>query len=154
MKENIQFKMADKKMLLDYETQIKCFIEYSKEVNAVEGNTDNRTSDERFTSLLEYFDGGKAKVLMVFDGQIPIGYAWFFVKTPKRVHLNEIAVSFEYQSMGIGGKLIRYIEDYAKENGCSQIELFCKEKNVDAKEFYENRGFETETRLLVKNLED
>lgn len=106
----------------------------------------------KYDKLTGYFGQGKAKVWLVFDGNSLAGYAQFFQKEDGRVHLNEIAVSAYSQGKGIGSKLLRAVEDSAAEAGAECVELFCSEKNEIAKDFYEKHAYQTERRLLTKNI--
>jgi ribosomal protein S18 acetylase RimI-like enzyme len=69
-----------------------------------------------------------------------------------RIHLNEIAVSKDYQHKGVGTKLLNAVESSSFDLGADTIELFCNEDNEVAKKFYENNKYRTEKRLLIKKV--
>ena len=58
------------------------------------------------------------------------------------VHINEIFVMDKYRKLGIGTKLLQYIETIACDNKfVKSIELSVNENNELAKKFYINYGF-------------
>lgn len=54
-------------------------------------------------------------------------------------HIEDVVVSKDLQGRGIGEKIIRFVLDYAKKQGCYKTILDCDEK---VKPFYEKIGFE------------
>ncbi|MDE0089791.1 MAG: GNAT family N-acetyltransferase [Thaumarchaeota archaeon] len=53
-------------------------------------------------------------------------------------HIEDVAVRQEYQKKGIGGMIVRYLLDAARERGCYKTVLDCESGLVD---FYTNLGF-------------
>ncbi|MGB4369942.1 MAG: GNAT family N-acetyltransferase [Caldicoprobacterales bacterium] len=53
---------------------------------------------------------------------------------------------------GIGGNLLKKVEEYALENGINQIELLVSKENKKSVEFYINRDFEIERYVMKKQL--
>lgn len=56
----------------------------------------------------------------------------------KAGHIEDVVVSKEFQSKGIGVKIIQFVLDYAKAQGCYKTVLDCDDK---VKPFYEKLGF-------------
>lgn len=96
--------------------------------------------------------GGKDKILIAeLDGQA-VGY----------VHLNDydvlyadhmknimgIAVSSQHRRMGIGGKLLRAAEAWARETGASAVRLVSGESRTGAHAFYRSLGYEGDKKQL------
>jgi glucosamine-phosphate N-acetyltransferase len=54
-------------------------------------------------------------------------------------HIEDVVVSKDSQGSGIGEKIIRFVLDYAKKQGCYKTILDCDDK---VKPFYEKIGFE------------
>jgi glucosamine-phosphate N-acetyltransferase len=54
-------------------------------------------------------------------------------------HIEDVVVSEGVQGKGIGEKIIRFVLDYAKSEGCYKTILDCDDK---VKPFYEKLGFE------------
>lgn len=65
--------------------------------------------------------------------------------------IENLIVDGEHRRKGIALELYRYVEDIAKKLNLDYIKLGVYEFN-DAKLFYENIGFSTETRKMMKNL--
>ncbi len=53
-------------------------------------------------------------------------------------HIEDIIVHSNYRGHGLGKKIIQYLTNYAKDNGCYKVILDC-EKNY--MQFYEKLGF-------------
>ena len=53
-------------------------------------------------------------------------------------HIEDVAVRQEYQKRGIGGMIVRYLLDAARERGCYKTVLDCESGLVD---FYTDLGF-------------
>lgn len=52
--------------------------------------------------------------------------------------MRQVAVDFEFQSRGFGGKLVDFIENWARESGLNGITLHARETAVA---FYEKRNY-------------
>ncbi len=96
---------------------------------------------------------------VAYDDNKPIGYILFYVKEYKEnpfrysykgIHIDQLSVIKEYQNKGIGSLLMKKAEDKGKENNVSQIELTYWEKNTEAKEFYDKKGFEEGIHFIIK----
>lgn len=53
-------------------------------------------------------------------------------------HIEDVVIAKEFQSSGIGEKLINFVLEYAKKNDCYKTILDCSD---DVKPFYEKIGF-------------
>ena len=58
----------------------------------------------------------------------------------KYAYYDDVCVDAEARRMGVGKALMQYAEDYAKECGCYNIELYVWELNPGALEFYNDFG--------------
>lgn len=68
------------------------------------------------------------------------------------IFLDILFVELEYQRLGIGGMLIKDLENIARENGIKRIELWCMKDNTKAIEFYKNKGAQKINLLDVYNI--
>lgn len=57
------------------------------------------------------------------------------------IHIIALAVKTEYQSQGIGTKLIQVAESYAIEHGAAFITVNSGMQRIEAHSFYKNNGF-------------
>lgn len=55
-------------------------------------------------------------------------------------HIGRLAVKKELRGLGVGSAICRFIIDYCRENGCTNIWL---NSQLNARGFYENLGFES-----------
>lgn len=63
-------------------------------------------------------------------------------------HIEDVVVSKNLQGKGIGEKIIRFVLDYAKKQGCYKTILDCDDK---VKPFYEKLGFEVHSHGMRYN---
>lgn len=59
--------------------------------------------------------------------------------------LEDMVISSEYRSKGVGSKLLNYALDFAQSQGCQRITLLTDDDNIGAHRFYEQHGFERST---------
>lgn len=59
----------------------------------------------------------------------------------KRVYLSRMVIKKEYRNKGIGGIIIDYLLDYAKELGFEEISVGVDIDNTVARHLYEKKGF-------------
>ena len=60
-------------------------------------------------------------------------------------YLQAIAVETSLQGKGIGSKLMKSVEDLARQRGAKRLALDVSAKNVHARQLYERRGFSVES---------
>jgi ribosomal protein S18 acetylase RimI-like enzyme len=85
--------------------------------------------------------------LIVKDGERPVGYAVaepkiFGYRLSKYMEIDNMGVSPDYRSKGIGTELIRRVTEIAKEKGYQKIFVNAYWGNTKAVSFYEKNGFE------------
>ena len=59
-----------------------------------------------------------------------------------RSEIIDVAVDVMYRNKKIGDKLVKYVVDLSKENGCESITLEVKVTNKPALKLYKNNNFE------------
>jgi ribosomal protein S18 acetylase RimI-like enzyme len=59
----------------------------------------------------------------------------------KRIYLSRMIVKEEYRNRGIGGIILDYLIDYAKQLGYEEITLGVDTDNLNARHLYEKNGF-------------
>ncbi len=55
--------------------------------------------------------------------------------------LEDMVISKEYRSLGLGSKLLKFAIKLAKENGCKRLTLLTDADNTSAHKFYTEKGF-------------
>lgn len=82
-----------------------------------------------------------------------VGYGVIVFETKirggKMAHIEDIVVSEIYRGQGLGKKIIEFLIDNAKFNGCYKMSLSCKTNNI---RFYEKCGFESDGNTMTKIL--
>ncbi|MFT4094982.1 MAG: GNAT family N-acetyltransferase [Niabella sp.] len=77
---------------------------------------------------------------LMFVNNIPAGYAGTEQKTKAHWHLHKIYLSQNYQGLGLGKKLISYVENIVRDHGGLQLTLNVNRCNP-AQHFYKNCGY-------------
>jgi GNAT superfamily N-acetyltransferase len=95
-----------------------------------------------FIALLENDLVGFVTIVQALSVGVPIGY----------LHIQALAVKKEFQHGGIGTKLLRHTENYAKEIGISSIILCSGFKRTDAHDFYEHNGYDKDSYCFDKSI--
>jgi GNAT superfamily N-acetyltransferase len=94
-------------------------------------------------------------------GEKPIGLAEVYIREdkpdPARAcrrygHLQSLVVNQRSRKQGIGKKLVSYAEGWAKEKGAIEIQLDMWEFDEGPLDFYQNLGYRTLRRTLVREL--
>ncbi|WP_018759773.1 GNAT family N-acetyltransferase [Paenibacillus terrigena] len=93
-----------------------------------------------FVALFENDVVGFVTIVQALSVGSPIGY----------LHIQGLAVKKELQHSGIGTKLLKHTENYAKEMGISSIILCSGFKRTDAHAFYEHNGYDKESYCFDK----
>mgnify|MGYP002713322719 CR=1 FL=1 len=86
------------------------------------------------------------KCIGIFDEDKLIGICGIWVLTKyyvgRYIEPDNVIISPAYQNKNIGTKLMIWISEYAKENGCIASELNCYVNNKRAQKFWEKEGYE------------
>ncbi len=87
---------------------------------------------------------GLGQVRVALYGKLFVGYVVCYRKRD-RYHLENVAVIPSHTGKGIGKKLVEYVEQTARENGLSAVELYTNESMIENLTFYPQLGYiETE----------
>ncbi|MDN4599662.1 GNAT family N-acetyltransferase [Paenibacillus sp. F6_3S_P_1C] len=93
-----------------------------------------------FVALSENAVVGFVTIVQALSVGVTIGY----------LHIQALAVKKEFQHRGVGTKLLRQTENYAKELGISSIILCSGFKRTDAHAFYEHNGYDKDSYCFDK----
>ena len=135
--------------------QLLPLIRSASESSFISCNITDEYCKERLDKAEFYLDNGNAVIFVAMHEDKVLGWAWtHLIERFKevRLHVASVAISTEYQHQGIGKKIIKYIEEYAKDNDILVVELFVTVKNENAVGFYNSLGFDPERYLLTKKM--
>lgn len=94
--------------------------------------------------LIEMFDKGFI-CLGVFDGDKLIGMSGLWILTKyyvgRHIEPDDVVILTEYRGQGIGEKMMEWIYNFAKEQGCVASELNCYVTNSAGQKFWANEGY-------------
>jgi glucosamine-phosphate N-acetyltransferase len=114
-----------------------------------------KASDLSKTKTIEIFNKIKSNpdhvvFVVIMDGKV-VGSTTLLIETKfihqggKVGHIEDVVISKEFQSKGLGEQLIEYVLDYAKKNDCYKTILDCSD---DVKPFYEKIGFKKHSNCM------
>ena len=91
------------------------------------------------------FDREKAEVLIVREGETPVGFALFFHNFSTflgraGIYLEDLFVLEEYRGRGYGKALLRRLAQITVERGCGRLEWCCLDWNKPSIDFYLSLG--------------
>lgn len=66
----------------------------------------------------------------------------------KTLHIEDVCVDENVRGTGIGGRILDYVLEYAKESGIDRVDLDVWEFNDTARAFYEKHGFRVQKRRM------
>lgn len=101
--------------------------------------------------LRTYVDRKDADILLAFDQAGLVGVSMVQVERPAdlpllrhapRVAIHNLVVEAQQRGRGIGHELLRASQDWAEERGIFEVQLTVYESNEQARQFYEQEGFE------------
>ena len=99
------------------------------------------------SQLVEVLFGQKpsAEVLLVFEADVPVGFAVFFHNFSTwlgrpGIYLEDLFVKPEYRGKGYGRALLVKLAGLARERGCGRMEWAVLDWNEPAIEFYKKLG--------------
>jgi len=113
-------------------------------------------SQERGREGFRYaVDDPSADVLLAIAGERAVGLATVYLDPPyirfgKRTWLQDLVVASSQRSGGVGAKLVDAATEWAKERGCTHLELASGAGRVDAHRFYRARGM-AEGRVFTRD---
>jgi GNAT superfamily N-acetyltransferase len=105
--------------------------------------TEKMNEDGNYKTFVALFENdvvGFVTIVQALSIGVSIGY----------LHIQALAVKKEFQHCGVGTKLLRHTENYAKELGISSIILCSGFKRTGAHAFYENNGYHKDSYCFDK----
>ena len=102
--------------------------------------------------LKKVLNSKKDKIFMAMADNIVVGYVhandYDVIYAPSMKNIMGIAVSNAYRRSGIGGALLRKIEEWAKVSGAKGVRLVSGATRTGAHEFYRHLGYGGEKEQL------
>lgn len=140
------------------------WIELNKEFMEYEANDSdvwnyiNRISDRELGEVFDDAMQSKEQILLLM---IELdGYSVGFVNVlrgfsiwsrGKMLTIDDMYIRDEYRDQGLGTEAMRYIEDFAKENGYKRVQALGNKTNKKSNTFYVAKGYmSTDMNLFVK----
>ena len=90
-------------------------------------------------SIREQILSGTVYAFVILDGE-RVGYL-AYEKDSGGMRLSKLYLLKEYRGRGIGGHLLRYVEDRAREEGADRVHLEVNIHRTTSRHFYESHGY-------------
>ena len=109
----------------------------------------------------QMFESAPTEAFVLKENDSNIGYAIVrTLKSPEnafkyeetRVYLDQIMILKSHQGRGLGKHLLEYVLNEYKKKGVGEIELDNWSDNLNAKDFFEQNGFELKKENRIKRL--
>ncbi len=156
----IEYKSEDKKMLVETIAELE---DYAGLLDpwklSYRGNNSKKLS---IPKILDKFNNKLGKIFFAEVGGQKVGLIVGVIEfstqsenvknSTKYGKILEIFVETEFQNLGVGRKLIEYVESYFKENRCAMIQVEMASPNLAANRFYGNIGFQKSGFEFVKKV--
>lgn len=89
---------------------------------------------------------GSNKYLIAEIEGVPVGMGschvqWLLHHASPMAEVQELYVSPEFRSRGVGALLLQTLEAFARSKGADQVELSTNKKRIDAHRFYSSQGY-------------
>ena len=142
-------------ILMSFEEDIKKLIRETIMYNFPKVQIDDHYLNYIIEDISKYLINGTAVIYVGMDNGNIQGWIWcheIFRFNERRLHIAYFSVFERYRNVGLGRKLIRAAEDYARENKYCGLDLLVTKNNVTAVDFYFNNNFTVERYLLKKEI--
>lgn len=90
--------------------------------------------------VMQYVRSAHTRMIVV--GERTVGYVSFVADDTGRVNIGSLVLVPEFQRKGVGKWAMSKIEEEARANGMSELEVFIQEKNARSVAFAKRLGFE------------
>ncbi len=115
-------------------------------------------SKEKYKNYLQEMIPHNYKQLAVFDDEICVALTGFWIGTKlwsgKYIEIDNFIVNPNHQMKGLGKIMTDYIDQKAKELGCTMIVLDAFTGNFKAHRFYYNQGYAPKGFHFVKIIDE
>jgi GNAT superfamily N-acetyltransferase len=78
---------------------------------------------------------------LLFSGDEPVGYCSYSLAAPDEMKLEQLYLRAAMKGRGLGGRMLRHVEDEARRHGRRTLTLTVNRKNVDSIAVYRKAGF-------------
>ena len=101
-------------------------------------------------------DDSRPIFVAVKDGEV-VGYSFCIISEitvstmlndAKTLHIEDVCVDENRRGENVGGELMEFVKDFAKNIGCARVDLDVWEFNEGARRFYEKHGFKVQKRRM------
>lgn len=136
-------------------TELKTTHEYQEAYPLMHELRTNLDEEEFYSLLQDMIPQGYRLFVIRANDQI-VSLAGVAIQTnlyyKKHLWVYDLVTKDEFRSKNYGKKLLRYLEDFAKENQCQSIALSSGLKRELAHEFYERAEYEKVSYVFKKPL--
>ncbi len=135
---------------LNNETHTQAILEITNSYAMSEFATLTPLTDETKEKLISQLQNfSNSRIFLAQQGEEFVGVGNCFLgfstfRAAPTLNIHDLAVLPTHRNLGIGGKLLSAIADFAKSEGCCKLTLEVRSDNDRARHLYEKHGFESE----------
>jgi diamine N-acetyltransferase len=118
----------------------KAFLDFAKEFNFTKENAPNHLAFINSDGVEAWLKKGLKMYGYKIDDKI-IGCAGYSYNKDQIYLMERLATLPEYRNLGVGKKIIRFIEDKIKNIGGRIVEIHVTDKNIVLREWYKKQGY-------------
>jgi len=107
---------------------------------------------ERYTpdSLRGYLAADDRWMCLLRLSDTPVGYcSWARTASAEEVKLEQLYLLQEHRGKGLGGLMLRHVENHARKLGCRILSLQVNKQNADAAAVYRKAGFTVREEIVL-----
>jgi glucosamine-phosphate N-acetyltransferase len=125
--------------------------DYLSYLSLIRDFRDTTFTEEQFCSTLDTIFKTSDIIVLEEAGELiacgTLIYETKFIHNISKVgHIEDVCIKKEHRGKQLGKKLITYMTQIAKENGCYKVTLYCEDCNVD---FYRKCNFKCVGNQLI-----
>jgi ribosomal protein S18 acetylase RimI-like enzyme len=90
----------------------------------------------------QLFTVAEQPAIVAKNGEQILGFIFYHPFRERTVLIVALGVLPQYQGLGIGGSLLRHIEEFAKSEGKQELLVVTSNDNLPALAFYQRQGFQ------------
>jgi ribosomal protein S18 acetylase RimI-like enzyme len=128
----------------------KAFMGFAKEFNFTKENASNHLAFINSDGIEVWLKNGLKMYGYKIDDEI-IGCAGYSYHKEQAYLIERLATLPEYRNLGVGKKMMKFIENKIKKNGGKIVEIHVTDTNIALKEWYKKQGY-VEIRIEEVNI--
>lgn len=144
MSQSVAVRALGNRDVIEHEDTLRGLLLENVRINFADAEDPAALADTWYANLSRFVGDGSAVALGAFEGESLRGLVWAYRRDfagRVRMHVGQIVVAEGVRSRGLGQRLLKEVENIARNDGIRTIELVMTIDNIAASRFYEANGF-------------